>query len=212
MSFDYNTSRKNLVLPEYGRNVQKMVDHMLAIEDRDERNRCARSIIGVMGNLNPHLRDIADFKHKLWDHLTVISDFKLDIDMPYPTPTPETLFTKPRKVDYPFNRIRFKHYGKTVESMVKKAADMEDGPERNAFVVVLANLMKKMYLTWNREAVSDEVILGDIKVLSQGRIEIEPSKLRLSETRDILQQQQQRAPRPYHHNNQRNNNYKNRKK
>lgn len=185
---------------------------MISIEDREERNRCARSIIAVMGNLNPHLRDIADFKHKLWDHLTVISDFKLDIDMPYPKPTPETLFTRPRKVDYPYNRIRYKHYGKTIENMINKASEMEDGTERKAFIVVIANLMKKMYLTWNREAVSDEIILGDIKTLSQGRIEIESANLRLSETRDILNQQQRPQRTGYHHNNQRNNNYKTRKK
>jgi hypothetical protein len=211
MDHDYNTSRKNLVLPEYGRNVQKMVDHMLSIEDRDERNRCARSIIAVMGNLNPHLRDVADFKHKLWDHLTVISDFKLDIDAPYPTPSRETLYTKPRTVEYPSNHIRFKHYGKVIESMVRKAAEMEEGSERNAYIEVLANLMKKMYLTWNREAVSDDIILSDMREVSKGKISITPEALKLSETRDILHQQQ-RPRNNYAGKNQKNNNYKNRKK
>ncbi len=186
MGYEYNTSQKKLSLPEYGRHIHKLVDHIMTIEDRDERNRATRSLINVMGNLNPHLRDVADFKHKLWDHLAVISDFKLDIDSPYPTPTKEILTEKPRIVPYNQNNIRYKHYGKVIEDMVKKAADMPDNEEKKVLTEMLANIMKKQYLTWNREAVNDINILKDLSELSRGAINIEVSDLRLSETRDIL--------------------------
>jgi hypothetical protein len=186
MSFDYNTTRKKLALPEYGRHIHRLVDYIMAIEDRDERNKATRSLINVMGNLNPHLRDVVDFKHKLWDHLAVISDFKLDIDSPYPIPTRAILTEKPRIVPYNQSRIRYKHYGKVIEEMVKKAAEMEEGAEKKFLTEALANIMKKQYLTWNREAVNDENILKDLGELSNGEISLSPNELRLSETRDIL--------------------------
>ncbi len=127
MEYDYNTARKKLILPEYGRNIQKMVDHILTIEDREERNKAARTIIGIMGNLNPHLRDINDFKHKLWDHLAIIADFKLDIDAPYELPTQELLEERPKKIDYNQKSIRFKHYGHSIALMIEKAVEMEEG-------------------------------------------------------------------------------------
>jgi len=185
MSYDYNTQRKKLVLPEYGRNVYKMVEHLMSIEDREERNKAARAIISIMGNLNPHLRDVADFKHKLWDHLFIMSDFKLDIDSPYEKPTPEVLFEKPRPVPYGNYNIRFKHYGKVIELMINKAADYPEGKEREALIRLIANHMKKCYLTWNREVVSDDIIFDDLRNLSNGKIVID-NGLKLSETRDIL--------------------------
>jgi hypothetical protein len=184
--YDYNTSRKKLALPEYGRHIHKLVDHIMTIEDRDERNHATRGLINVMGNLNPHLRDVVDFKHKLWDHLAIISDFKLDIDSPYPLPTIEILTEKPRIVPYNQNRITYKHYGKVLEDMVKKASEMEDGEEKKVLTEMLANIMKKLYLTWNREAVNDVNILKDLSELSKGKINIVASDLKLSETRDIL--------------------------
>ena len=185
MSYDYNTQRKKLVLPEYGRNVHKMVDYLMTIEDREERNKAARAIISIMGNLNPHLRDVADFKHKLWDHLFIMSDFKLDIDSPYERPTPEVLYEKPKPVPYGNYNIRFKHYGKLIELMIKKAADYPDGKERDTLIHLIANHMKKCYLTWNREAVSDDIIFEDLRTLSDGKIVID-NGMKLSETRDIL--------------------------
>ena len=186
MEYDYNTKRKKLILPEYGRNIQKMIDHILTIEDRDERNKAAKTIIAVMGNLNPHLRDINDFKHKLWDHLAIISDFKLDIDYPYEIIEKDLLFSRPEKMDYNQQRsIRFKHYGKSIVMMIDKAVEMEEGEEKQDLVKMIANHMKKSYLTWNREAVSNENILKDLKTLSKDRLEIDPN-LELSETRDIL--------------------------
>ena len=186
MNFDYNTSRKKLALPEYGRHIHRLVDHIMSIEDREERNKATRALINVMGNLNPHLRDVADFKHKLWDHLAVISDFQLDIDSPYPTPTKAILTEKPRKVPYNQHNIRYKHYGKITEKMVQKAAEMPDGNERKVLTESLANIMKKQYLTWNREAVNDVNILKDLSELSRGAINIDSLNLKLSETRDIL--------------------------
>lgn len=127
---DYNTQRKKLALPEYGRHIQQMVDYITGIEDGDERNRLAKALIGVMGNLNPHLRDINDFKHKLWDHLFIMSDFKLDIDSPYPIPSKEEYQEKPKQIPYPKNPIKYKHYGRVIELMIEKAIEMEEGTEK----------------------------------------------------------------------------------
>ena len=188
MEYDYNSRRNKLILPEYGRNIQKMVDHIKTIEDREERNKAARTIIGVMGNLNPHLRDVNDFKHKLWDHLAVISNFELDIDSPYETPTPELLQEKPAKVDYNQKAIRYKHYGHSIVLMIEKAAEMEEGEEKSDLIKMIAYHMKKSYLTWNREAVDNQEIFDDLKTLSAGRIEVDP-EMELPETKDILAKQ-----------------------
>ncbi|MFC2138444.1 DUF4290 domain-containing protein, partial [Bacteroidota bacterium] len=150
---DYNTDREKLILPEYGRNIQKMVEFVISIEDREERNSMAHAIIQIMGNMNPHLRDINDFKHKLWDHLAIMSDFKLDIDFPYEVPARETFTSKPRKVDYNDREIRYKHYGKTIELFIERAVDMEDDEVKVALIGVIANHMKKSYLTWNKDTV-----------------------------------------------------------
>ncbi|MGD2036096.1 MAG: DUF4290 domain-containing protein [Bacteroidales bacterium] len=184
MSFDYNTSRKQLVLPEYGRNIQKMVDYIKSVEDREERNRLASAIISIMGNLNPHLRDINDFKHKLWDHLAIIADFELDIDYPYEVPKPEMFQTPPRQVEYGTHSIRFRHYGKSLELMINAICEMSDDSERERLANVVANHMKKSYLTWNRDTVNDEVILNDLKKISKGRINTE--NIKLNETREII--------------------------
>ncbi len=182
---DYNTSRKKLNLPEYGRNIQQMVDHLSTVEDRDERNRLARSLIGIMGNLNPHLRDINDFKHKLWDHIFIMSDFKLDIDSPYPIPSLETYEEKPKKVPYPTQPISFKHYGRSIEMMIQKAIEMEDGPQKEALTQLIANHMKKSYLMWSNDSVSDDDIIRDMGVLSKGALKLAPGT-RLSDNREAF--------------------------
>lgn len=169
---DYNTELPHLVISEYGRNIQKMVDHALSIADREERNRVARAIIDVMGQLNPHLRDVNDFKHKLWDHLFIISKFQLDVDSPYPKPSRETFETKPEMLSYPSNHIRYKHYGKSIEKMIAKAKDMEDGDMRNAFVEAIANQMKRSYVNWNKDSVSDDVITEQLGLLSKGELKL----------------------------------------
>jgi hypothetical protein len=185
MTYDYNSSRKKLILPEYGRNIQKMVNHIKAIEDRDERNKAAQTVIGVMGNLNPHLRDVNDFKHKLWDHLAIIADFDLDIDSPYPWPEPESLQSKPDNVPYHQHKIAKKHYGRSIVLMIEKAVALEAGEEKDDLVKMIAYHMKKSYLTWNREAVSDSEIFTDMKTLSGGVLVADPN-LKLPETKDIL--------------------------
>ncbi|MCW8896977.1 MAG: DUF4290 domain-containing protein [Flavobacteriales bacterium] len=172
---DYNTRRPKMVIPEYGRNIQKMIDHAMTVENKEERNKIANAIISVMGQLNPHLRDIADFKHKLWDHLFIISDFKLDVDSPYPLPDREAIAKKPEKLAYPENNIRFKHYGKTIENLIDQAILLEEKEEKNALIRIIANLMKKTYLTFNRDSVNDELIIADLKTLSQGKLQLENS-------------------------------------
>jgi hypothetical protein len=162
-----------------------MVNHIKTIEDRDERNKAAKTVIGVMGNLNPHLRDVQDFKHKLWDHLPIIAHFDLDIDSPYEWPEPESLQSKPGKVAYNQHSIRYKHYGRSIVMMIEKAVALDAGQEKEDLVRMIAYHMKRSYLTWNREAVSDEEILTDLKTLSGGKLEV-PSELRLPETKEIL--------------------------
>jgi len=183
---DYNTSRKQLFLPEYGRNIQRMVNYVKTVEDRDERNRLAMAIIQIMGNMNPHLRDVADFKHKLWDHLAIISNFELDVDSPYPTPTREELYEKPKKVGYsnPYE-IRFKHYGRVLQSMIQRAVEYPEGEEKEYLIEVIGNQMKKSYLNWNRDTVGDEQIIEDLKALSGNKLVI-PENLKLKENRELI--------------------------
>jgi Domain of unknown function (DUF4290) len=182
---DYNTRRPQMVIPEYGRNIQKMIEHAISTEDRDERNKIAGAIISVMGQLNPHFRDIADFKHKLWDHLFIISDFKLDVDSPYPLPDKEVIFEKPEKMDYPTEKIKYKHYGKAIEDLIKVAVTFEEGDEKKALVETIANLMKKNYLAFNRDSVDDNLIVSDLKDLSNDKLHLDES-FQLTGTNEIL--------------------------
>lgn len=184
---DYNTQQKKLIMPEYGRNVQQMIDHCVSIEDREERTRCENTIINIMGNLFPHLRDVDDFKHKLWDHLAIMSDFKLDIDYPYEIIRKENLRTKPDRIPYTLTPIRYRHYGKTLERMIKKCEDYPDGPERDQLISLLANHMKKSFLTWNKEVVDDDKIFKDLREYSHGRIDLSPETFRLKESKEFLQ-------------------------
>jgi hypothetical protein len=185
---DYNTQLKRLELPEYGRNIQRMVDYAISLEDREERVKCAQTIISIMGNLFPHLRDVPDFKHKLWDHLAIMSDFKLDIDYPYEIMRKENLYSKPEKVPYSAQRIKVKHYGKSVEDLIKKAVEMEEGPERTRLIELLANHMKKSIITWNRDGVEDEKIFDDLRLLSDGQIDVNADTVRLIDSREIQAQ------------------------
>ena len=185
MNYDYNTQRKKMALPEYGRNVQKMVDHIKTIEDRDERNRAAKTIIQIMGNLNTHLRDVGDFKHKLWDHLALIASFELDIDSPYPVPEPSKFIEKPKQVPYRQGEIRYLHYGRIIELLIASAAGMEDGDEKEYLTTLIVNQMKKSYITWNRGQVADEVIIKDMKILSGGKLKMTDG-VKILEVRDLI--------------------------
>ena len=175
MTFDYNTSRKKLILAEYGRNVQNMVAYICTLPTKEERNRHAQVVIDLMGFLNPHLRDVADFKHKLWDHLHIISDFQIDVDSNYPKPAPDAIHFKPAPLTYPQQRIRFKHYGKTVELMIKKAKAVEDPQRKQAMIQSIANFMKMAYVTWNKDTVADETIISDLTSLSNGELVLDES-------------------------------------
>ena len=165
----YNTQKEKLVLPEYGRNIQNMVDHCVAIIDAEERRRCAYAIIDIMGNMFPHLRDVNNFKHILWDHLAIMSDFKLEIDYPYEIIKKEDLFSAPGHLDYSRPTMKYRHYGKILEKMILIAANMEEGPKREHLQKMLLKQMKKSYSQWNKEA-DDEKIFQDIKELSGGKI------------------------------------------
>jgi hypothetical protein len=183
---NYNTELKRLALPEYGRNIQNMIDYCVTIVDKDERQRCANTIINIMGNMFPHLRDVNDFKHILWDHLAIMADFKLDIDYPYEIIKKENLYSKPPCIPYNNARIRYKHYGRTLELMIKKANELEAGGEKDQLVKLLANQMKRAFLTWNKETVDDRKILKDLDELSQGKIVLNEEEYKLTESRDIL--------------------------
>ncbi|TNF44068.1 MAG: DUF4290 domain-containing protein [Bacteroidetes bacterium] len=179
---DYNTQRKKLPLPEYGRNIQNMVDYLFTINDRDKRNRSAQTVIDVMGNIYPYLRDVPEFKHKLWDHLAIMSDFKLDIDYPYDPPTPDILIEKPKRVPYPHTKIRYKHYGFIMESLIRKSTEVE-GEEKEILIELLANHMKKSYVAWNKDGVDDEKIFLDLKELSRGKLNISRETIQLADVK-----------------------------
>ena len=170
---EYNTTRGPLILPEYGRNVQNMIAYAMKIEDRIERNRAAQAIIEVMGQLNPHLRDVDDFRHKLWTHLFVMSEFKLDVDSPYEKPKPEVLAERPAIMEYPSSKIRFGHYGKYTQKILETAADITDEKEREYMKSSMANFMKKQFLAHNNDAVENSVIAEQLRELSKGQLILE---------------------------------------
>lgn len=172
MTFDYNSTRNKLILSEYGRNVQNMVSYICDLPSKEERNKYAQVVIDLMGFLNPHLRDVADFKHKLWDHLHIISDFKIDVDSPYPKPSPDAIHYKPKPLEYPHQRIRYKHYGKTVEIMINRAKEIQEPERKEQMVEAIANFMKMAYVTWNKDHVPDETIIKDLRELSNGELEL----------------------------------------
>lgn len=161
------------MISEYGRNIQRMIEHAMTIENREERNKAAKAIIGVMGQLNPHLRDINDFTHKLWDHLFIISDFQLDVDSPYPIPTRQTFEEKPKNLSYPSSNIRFRHYGRIMDAMIKKAIDWPEGQEKDALIEMILNQLKKSYIAWNRDSVNDDVIFDHLEKMSDGKLKID---------------------------------------
>lgn len=189
----YNSQMKKLAMPEYGRNIQQMVDYCVTIEDREERNRCAYTIIASMGNLFPQLRDEPEYKHKLWDHLAIMSDFKLDIDYPYPVVTEAALETQPEPISYKLEHIKFRHYGKIMERMIARAADYPEGEERDALVMLLANHMKKVIFQISKEAVEDAKIFKDLEYYSKGKIRLDPATHILHEFKEAPKQQQQQG-------------------
>lgn len=184
MDLKYNSQQEKLVLPEYGRNVQQMVDYCVTIPDKEERTRCAYTIVQIMGNLFPQLRDTEDFKHKLWDHLAIMSDFKLDIDFPYDIIKKENLITSPEPVKYKLEPIMFRHYGKIIERMIDAACEYPEGEEKDALISLIANHMKKLIFSINKDGVEDEKILKDLYIYSKGRIKLDAETYRLHEFKE----------------------------
>ncbi|KAA1246017.1 DUF4290 domain-containing protein [Aquimarina sp. RZ0] len=185
-NLEYNTERDQLIIPEYGRHLQKMIDHAIVIEDKEERNKVAKAIISVMGNLQPHLRDVPDFQHKLWDQLFIISDFKLDVDAPYPILTKEKLEERPEPLEYPQNFPKYRYYGNNIKRMIDVANSWEDGDLKNALTFTIANHMKKCYLNWNKDVVDDSAIFNHLFELSDGMIDLRNSEEDLSTSSDLM--------------------------
>ena len=187
MTFDleYNSERTKLIIPEYGRHIQKLVDHCVSLASRDERNIMAKAIIDVMGNLQPHLRDVPDFKHKLWDQLHIMSDFKLDVDSPYEQPSQEELREKPEPMPYPKSASKYRFYGTNIQTMIDVALTWEEGDMREALAFAIANHMKKCYLNWNKDHVEDEVIFDHLYELTDGQINFKGREDELVDEKNI---------------------------
>lgn len=183
---EYNTERPHLIIPEYGRHIQKMVDQAVAEQDPEKRNKQAKSIISVMGNLNPHLRDVADFQHKLWDQLFIISDFKLDVESPYEKPSVEALRELPASLEYPQNFPKYRFYGNNIKRMIDVAIGWEDGDKKDGLVLTIANHMKKCFLNWNKDTVEDDVIFTHLFELSDGKLNLKESEQALRNSSILL--------------------------
>lgn len=207
-NLEYNTERSALHIPEYGRHFQKMVDYAVSIEDREERNKVAQSIISVMGNLQPHLRDVPDFHHKLWDQLFIMSDFKLDVDSPFPITSKEILRQRPEPLEYPQSHPKYRFYGNNIKKMIDVAISWDRGDKRSGLAFAIANHMKKCYLNWNKDTVEDHVIFNHLQELSDGQINLADREESLVESVQILKNNTPRNTR----NHKKNTNRGNRKK
>jgi hypothetical protein len=205
---EYNTQLDHLIIPEYGRNIQGMIQYCCTINEREERNTCARAIIQIMGQLNPPLRDVADFNHKLWDHLFIISQFKLDVDSPYPVPNAESFKEKPKRLDYPKGKIKYKHYGKTIEDIIKKARELPEGAERKELTRQIANHLKKSYFNWNKDTITDDIIIKNLADLSQGELKLD-GNIQLSSHQELRGAPNKKF---FHKNNKHKNKHKNNRK
>ena len=210
-SLRYNTSRKKLIIPEYGRHIHEMINQTCEIKDREERNKSARAIIGVMGNLNPHLRDVSDFQHKLWDQLFIMSNFKLDVDCPFEKPDKKILEERPETLHYPQNYPKYRFYGNNIKNMIDAAIKWEENDLKDALVYNIANHMKKCFLNWNKDTVEDKLILDHLKELSNDELKVKSELLPLTETAFLLKVKSRNGNGPRNNNKQRKNN-RNRKR
>lgn len=205
---EYNTTRNKLLIPEYGRNVQRMVEHALTIEDREKRNEMAKYIVRIMSNYNAG-SGYGDYEQKVWDHLYIISDFKLDVDAPFPMPDKSKIAAKPKPVAYSDNNIRFRTYGRNMENIIKVAVGMEEGEEKDALVRLIAHNLKRAYLTWNRNSVDNEQIIDDLFRMSGGKLSV-PSDFVFASTQEIIGKKKPRdAQKSYQSKNNNRNKQKN---
>lgn len=210
MTFDleYNSERTKLIIPEYGRHIQKLVDHCMSLPTKEERNTMAKAIIDVMGNLQPHLRDVPDFKHKLWDQLHIMSDFKLDVDSPFEQPSKEELKEKPQSMPYPKSASKYRFYGNNIQTMIDVVLTWDEGEMKEALVYTIANHMKKCYLNWNKDSVEDQVIFDHLYDLTDGKIDYRGKEDELADIKILLKQRSSQGKKKTTNNK----NSKNRKK
>lgn len=209
---EYNTARDYLIIPEYGRNIQKMVDYAITIEDREKRTKTAQTIIVSMAQMNPSIKETADYNHVLWDHLHIISKFRLDVDGPYPPPSQEKLNKRPDVLEYSKKSIVLRHYGKHIINIIKKATEYEEGEEKQALIFAIANQMKKSYLKWNRESVNDQTIAKHLYELSGNKLVL-PEDAQLIAISEVIQRPRNiKKKKTSQKGGQRNNNQNKRKK
>jgi hypothetical protein len=175
---EYNTQREGIILKEYGRNVQKLVNYIRTIPEKEKRTKMATTLIELIKQLAPVVKEPHENPQRMWDDLYIIADFNLDIDNPFTTPDRTILFKKPRKMEYPQSEVRFKHYGKNVERLIKEAIKKEDPQEREEASIYLGKLMKTFHSNWNKETLDDSVIVKDLKNLSQGKLVLDLEKVR----------------------------------
>ena len=185
-TLQYNTKRKQLIIPEYGRHIHLMIEQTMAETNAEERNKKAKAIIGVMGNLNPHLRDVPDFQHKLWDQFFIMANFDIDVDCPYEKPEKEVLEAKPEKLAYPQNHPKYRFYGNNIKRMIDVAINWEENELKEVLVFTIANHMKKSFLSWNKDSVDDAVILAHLDELSNWKLKVAAAQLPLSESSELL--------------------------
>ncbi|WP_345190911.1 DUF4290 domain-containing protein [Algibacter agarivorans] len=185
-NLEYNTEREHLIIPEYGRHMQKMINYAKSLETKEERNKVAKGIIAVMGNMQPHLRDVPDFQHKLWDQLFIMSNFELDADSPYEIPTKEIYEERPEPLDYPQNFPKYRFYGNNIKTMIDVANTWEDGELKEALIYTIANHMKKCFLNWNKDTVEDAVIFNHLFELSGGKIDLRNSEESLTDATSLM--------------------------
>ena len=183
---EYNTEREHLIIPEYGRHMQKMINYAKTRETKEERDKLAKAIISVMGNMQPHLRDVPDFQHKLWDQLFIMSDFDLDVDSPFEKPSREELTARPEVLKYPQNYPKYRFYGNNIKTMIDVACTWEEGDMREALTFTIANHMKKCFLNWNKDTVEDAVIFNHLYELSKGAINLKGSTESLTDATSLL--------------------------
>ncbi|WP_053992901.1 DUF4290 domain-containing protein [Mangrovimonas sp. TPBH4] len=211
---EYNTEREHLIIPEYGRHLQKMINYAKAIPEKEERNKVAKAIISVMGNLQPHLRDVPDFQHKLWDQLFIMANFDLDVDSPYEKPSREELQSRPEPLQYPQNHPKYRFYGNNIKTMIDVANTWEDGDLKEALIYTIANHMKKCFLNWNKDTVEDDVIFGHLYELSGGKINLRERDEDLSDSSSLMRSKKKFSSggKKSHHKKSNSNSNRNRKR
>ena len=203
-NLEYNTEREDLIIPEYGRHIKKMIDHVSSLKSKDERNKLSNAIISVMGNLQPHLRDVPDFQHKLWDQLFIMSDFKLDVDSPFEKPSKDILDSKPLPLEYPQSFPKYRFYGNNIKIMIDEAVKWDNSDKKDALIFTIANHMKKCFLNWNKDNVEDKVIFEHLYELSDSKIDIKNSNIELLDSSVLIRTKKKFSNKKYPKKNNKN--------